>query len=86
MSAAVVFDKTEQEIHLFLRPFLLASISDETVEVFPNAFEFRAFESAQVGDEILHGLLRGGGMDDVLAGAVEEDNGVQGGQEQRMDA
>ncbi len=45
-----------------------------------------ALQPLQVAGDVLQRLLGGGGMDDVLVRAGEENGGVQHGQQQRIDA
>ena len=46
----------------------------------------RPIEALQVVGQVLQRLLGGVGIDDLVVGAGQEDDGVQDGQQQRIDA
>src|SRR5262249_47737637 len=75
-----------EEVNVLLGPAVLARESNEGLHVLLDAVQQRAAQTPEVNDEVLQGLVAGGRLDHILAGANQEDDRVQRSQEQRVDA
>src|SRR5712692_9733932 len=82
---AVIGEKRFEEGELLLGPPLLLGVVDQAIHVFLHAVQSGAMQALQVGNDVLHRLVGGLGVEDVVGRAVDEDHGVQQREQKRID-
>src|SRR3954471_18041130 len=75
-----------EEVRVLFVPAVLFGEGEEGGYVLLDAVELFAAQTLEVGDKVMQGFLTRLRIDCPFAGADEEDDGVQGGEQQRVDA